>query len=78
MPLAEDDLRQLLDTVARFVREELVPIEQEVAETDRVPERVIEQMRVMGLFGMSIPEQYGGLGLTMEEEVRVAFELGHT
>ncbi len=78
MPLAPDDLRSLLDTVRRFVREELVPIEAEVAEKDEVPERVVDQMRDMGLFGMSIPEEYGGLGLTMEEEALVAFELGHT
>jgi acyl-CoA dehydrogenase len=78
MPLAHDDLRSLLDTVGRFVREELVPIEAEVAERDEVPERVVDQMRDMGLFGMSIPEEYGGLGLTMAEEVLVAFELGHT
>src|SRR5436190_242147 len=78
MPLAQDELQSLLDTVSRFVREELVPLEAEVAEKDEVPERVVEQMRQMGLFGMSIPEQYGGLGLTMEEEALVAFELGRT
>jgi acyl-CoA dehydrogenase len=78
MPLAQDDLKQLLETVARFVREELVPIEQEVAEKDEVPDRIVDQMRHLGLFGMSIPEEYGGLGLSMEEEVLVAFELGRT
>jgi acyl-CoA dehydrogenase len=78
MPLAQDELQGLLDTVSRFVREELTPLEAEVAEKDEVPERVVEQMRQLGLFGMSIPEEYGGLGLTMEEEVLVAFELGRT
>jgi acyl-CoA dehydrogenase len=63
----------LLDTVERFVRERLIPREAEVAETDAIPADVLDEMRRMGLFGLTIPEQYGGLGLTMEEEVRVAF-----
>jgi acyl-CoA dehydrogenase len=62
--------------LARFVRETLIPREAEVAETDRVPDDVVAEMRRMGLFGLSLPEAYGGLGLTMEEEVVVAFELG--
>lgn len=78
MPLDPDTLDQLLDTVAGFVRERLVPLEAEVAEADAIPEAVKREIREMGLFGLSIPEAYGGLGLTMEEEVRVAFALGHT
>jgi acyl-CoA dehydrogenase len=73
-----DTLAALLDNVARFVRERLVPNEAEVAERDAIPESLIAEMKALGLFGLSIPEQYGGLGLTMEEEVRVAFELGRT
>ncbi|MDF5919331.1 acyl-CoA dehydrogenase family protein [Pseudomonas aeruginosa] len=68
----------LLDSIRQFVRESLVPHEQEVAETDRIPEAIIARMREMGLFGLSIPEAYGGLGVTMEEEVSIAFELGRT
>lgn len=68
----------LVQTVRRFVRERLVPLEAEVEETDTIPPYVIEEMRGLGLFGMSIPEEFGGLGLTMEEEVRVALELGQT
>ena len=67
---------QLLETVRRFVRETCMPIEAKVAEEDRVPDSVIDQMRALGLFGLSIPTEYGGLGLTMEEEVLVAMELG--
>ncbi len=74
----KDTLEQLLDGVRRFVRERLVPIEHEVAQTDRIPPEVIQSMREMGLFGISIPEEYGGLGLNMEEEVRVVMELGWT
>jgi len=69
---------QLVETVARFVRERLVPLESKVAEDDRVPPEVVDEMRALGLFGLSIPREYGGLGLTMEEEVRVGFELGRT
>jgi acyl-CoA dehydrogenase len=73
-----DTLAALIDNVARFVRERLVPHESEVAERDAIPESLVAEMKALGLFGLSIPEQYGGLGLTMEEEVRVAFELGRT
>jgi acyl-CoA dehydrogenase len=73
-----DTLAALLDNVARFVRERLVPHESEVEERDAIPESLVAEMKALGLFGLSIPEQYGGLGLTMEEEVRVAFELGRT
>jgi acyl-CoA dehydrogenase len=68
----------LVDTVARYVRERLVPLEHQVAERDEIPAEVVEEMRRMGLFGLTIPEAYGGLGLTMEEEVLVMFEMGRT
>jgi acyl-CoA dehydrogenase len=69
---------QLLETVRRFVREKCVPLEAKVAENDLVPDEIVREMRALGLFGLSIPIEYGGLGLTMEEEVLVAMELGHT
>jgi len=78
MALDPETREQLLDTVRRFVREKCVPIEAKVAENDLVPDDVIAEMRALGLFGLSIPTEYGGLGLTMEEEVLVAMELGHT
>ena len=73
-----DTLDQLVDTVDRYVRDRLVPLEHQVAETDEIPEAVVQEMREMGLFGLTIPEAYGGLGLTMEEEVRVLFALCRT
>ncbi|GAB2485503.1 MAG: acyl-CoA dehydrogenase family protein [Comamonas sp.] len=71
-------LEALLDSVRRFVNERLVPAENEVAETDSIPESIVQEMRELGLFGMTIPEDFGGLELTMEEEVRVLFELCQT
>jgi (2S)-methylsuccinyl-CoA dehydrogenase len=78
MPLDPETRAQLIDTVHRFVQEQCVPIEAKVAEDDLVPDSVIAGMRELGLFGLSIPEEYGGLGLSMEEEVLVCFELGQT
>ena len=78
MPLDIETRDQLLETVRRFVREKCVPIEGRVGDEDRVPDSIIVEMRKLGLFGLSIPIEYGGLGLTMEEEVLVAIELGHT
>jgi acyl-CoA dehydrogenase len=71
----QETLTLLLDSLSRFVRERLVPAENEVAETDEIPAGIVGEMRELGLFGLSIPEEYGGLGLTMEEEVLAAFEI---
>ena len=70
--------QSLLDTLERFVAERLVPLEDEVERADRVPDALVEEMKALGLFGLTIPEAYGGLGLGVEEEVRVALVLGHT
>ncbi len=78
MALDSETLDQLLATVRRFVRERLVPNEQRVADDDAIPEEIVAEMRALGLFGLSIPAEYGGLGLNMTEEVRVTFELGQT
>ncbi|HEV2865039.1 MAG TPA: acyl-CoA dehydrogenase family protein [Allosphingosinicella sp.] len=78
MPLDPESFELLLDTVRRFVAERLRPLEERVDREDEVPAEVVGEMREMGLFGLSIPEEYGGLGLTMVKEVRVALELGRT
>ena len=74
----QEILDQLVDLVDRFVRERLIPAEQQVAEDLRIPEDIVQEMKALGLFGMTIPEEYGGLGLTMEEEIHVAMTLGQT
>lgn len=78
MSLDPDVFQELLETVRRFVKERLVPLEADVSRSDRVPESTKQEMRDLGFFGLSIPPEFGGLGLTMEEEVRVTFELGRT
>jgi len=74
----QEILTALLDSVRRFVRERLVPAEDTVAETDAIPAGIVREMKTMGLFGLTIPESYGGLGLTMEEEALVMIELCQT
>ncbi len=71
-------LHQLLASIERFVRERLMPAENRLAEEGNVPAEIVAEMKQLGLFGLTIPEQYGGLGLSMEEEILVAFELGKT
>ena len=69
---------QLRDTLRRYVRERLVPLERDVEQTSQVPDDVRRTMAEMGLNGISIPQQYGGLGLDLSTEIELAFELGWT
>ena len=78
MTLDATTFDQLRSAVGDFVKRRLVPLEATVAETNSIPEDVKSDLREMGLFGLSIPQEYGGLGLNMEEEVQIAFELGYT
>jgi acyl-CoA dehydrogenase len=78
MALDAETRDQLIDTVRRFVAERLRPLEAKVAEEDAMPPEVVEEMKALGLFGLSIPEEYGGLDLSMEDECLVAVELGRT
>ncbi len=74
----QETLNQLLALIDRFVTERLIPQESELADSGSLPEDILEEMKAMGLFGLTIPEEYGGLGLTMEEEIEVAISLGRT
>jgi acyl-CoA dehydrogenase len=78
MSLDTESFDILLATVQRFIQERLVPAEDAVEEMDDVPADIVQDMREMGLFGLSIPEQYGGIGLSMSQECQVAYELGQT
>lgn len=65
----------LRSAVRRYVDERLIPAEDQVEQDDKVPDEIVQEMRDLGLFGLSIPEAYGGLGLRMAEEVAVIREL---
>ena len=68
----------LIEQVRRFVTETCVPVEAQVSEEDAVPQHVVDAMKELGLFGVAVPEEYGGLDLDMETECLVAMELGQT
>jgi acyl-CoA dehydrogenase len=70
----QETIDELLSGIRRFVNERLIPLEAQVAEEDAIPADVLAEMKALGLFGLSIPEEYGGLGLSMENECRVMFE----
>ncbi|MGW1780498.1 acyl-CoA dehydrogenase family protein [Streptomyces sp. NPDC002143] len=72
------DFSAVLSEVRRFVRERVVPLEAEIDEKDEMPADIREAAKKMGLFGFALPEEYGGLGLSMYEEARLMFELGYT
>jgi acyl-CoA dehydrogenase len=78
MALDPEIFDTLIDTIRRFVAERLRPLEGEVEDADAIPVHIVEEMKALGLFGLSISEEFGGLGLTMVEECRVAIELGRT
>jgi acyl-CoA dehydrogenase len=70
-----ENLRMMVDTVRRFVKQDLEPISQKVEEEDRIPEEVVQTMRELGLFGLAIPEEYGGLEVGTLGECLVYEEL---
>ncbi len=78
MALDPETFDALIDHIRRFVTDRLRPLEADVEAADAIPADIVEEMKSMGLFGLSIAEEYGGLGLTMSEECRVAIELGRT
>lgn len=73
------EIRQaLIEQVRRFVTERCIPLEGQVGDTDEVPQDIVDEMKQLGLFGLAVPEDFGGLGLDMETECLVALELGRT
>lgn len=73
-----ETINQLVDLIERFVRDRLVPAENILAEEAKLPDDILQEMKELGLFGLTIPDEYGGLGLTMEEEILVSIALGRT
>lgn len=76
--VSDEDFREILAQTRKFVRSAVLPREAEIAEGDRVPDDLREQARRMGLFGYAIPQQWGGLGLDVVQDVGLAMELGYT
>ena len=76
--MADAEFRQVIEAVRRLVRNDVVPREQEIEDTDAIPEDLRRKAKDMGLFGFAIPEEHGGLGLSMREEVELVIELGYT
>ncbi|WP_106849876.1 acyl-CoA dehydrogenase family protein [Blastococcus sp. Marseille-P5729] len=71
-----EDFDEVLKAVRQFIREVVVPAEEQIEADDKVPDSIREQAKEMGLFGFAIPEEYGGLGLDMKQEVLLNMELG--
>ncbi|MFF3572786.1 acyl-CoA dehydrogenase family protein [Nocardia jiangxiensis] len=73
-----EDFREILNQTRDFVRSVVMKQEQRIAEDNRIPDRIAEQAKAMGLFGYAIPQQWGGLGLDLTQDVELAMELGYT
>jgi acyl-CoA dehydrogenase len=78
MALDNESFDILLSTVQRFIRERLIPAENHLEEYDDVPLDIVQDMKDMGLFGLTVPEEFGGIGLSVSQEVLVNYELGRT
>jgi acyl-CoA dehydrogenase len=76
--VSDDDFQEILAQTRHFVRTAVVPREQEILAEDQVPDDLRDQAKKMGLFGYTIPQQWGGLGLNLVQDVELAMELGYT
>ncbi len=76
--VSDEDFREILAQTRHFVRNAVVPREQEILAGDRVPDDLRDQAAKMGLFGYAIPQEWGGLGLNLAQDVEMAMELGYT
>lgn len=76
--LDDDDFREILAHTRAFVRNVVVPREQEIDETDAIPAEIRSAAKHMGLFGFAIPQEWGGLGMNLIQDVELAMELGYT
>ncbi len=72
-----DTFEQFMDQLERYVRERLIPAEREVIEQDRLPDDILQEMKDMGLFGLTIPEEYGGAGLNVSQYARTVQALSY-
>ncbi len=78
MTVTAAEFDELVSLLRGFIRREVMPAEAGIDEADEIPARLIKQAKEMGLYGYALPTEYGGLGLSVEQQVRVAIELGYT
>ncbi|GAB91252.1 acyl-CoA dehydrogenase family protein [Gordonia rhizosphera] len=76
--VSDEDFDQIRGLVADFIRSKVVPREQEISETNAIPEDLRAQAAEIGLFGYAIPQEWGGLGLDLTQDVELAMEFGYT
>lgn len=76
--VSDADFADILAATKQFIRTQVVPRELEIMSSDRVPDDLREQAKNMGLFGYAIPQEWGGLGLNLVQDVELAFEFGYT
>ncbi|BCO61833.1 MULTISPECIES: acyl-CoA dehydrogenase family protein [Mycobacterium avium complex (MAC)] len=76
--VSDEDFREILAQTRQFVRSAVIPREQEILDEDRVPDDLRDEAKRMGLFGYAIPQEWGGLGLNLMQDVELAMELGYT
>src|ERR1700689_1246176 len=76
--MEQTDFANIISLTRDFVRQRVLPLETQIDDQDQVPEDVRQACRDMGLYGFAIPQRYGGLGLSMAQEVELVFELGYT
>ncbi len=74
----EASFGQVLAAVRRFVRDRVIPREEEIERSDAIPDDLRSAAAALGLFGYALPEEYGGAGVTVTQDVRLAFEFGYT
>ena len=72
-----DIFEQFIEQLGRYVRERLIPAEKEILETDKIPEAIVNEMRDLGLFGLTIPEEFGGAGMNISQYVRTIRTLSY-
>lgn len=76
--VSDEDFREILAQTRQFVRTAVVPRESEILAEDKVPDDLRDQAKEMGLFGYAIPQEWGGLGLDLRQDVELAMEFGYT
>ena len=76
--VTDAEFDQLIELLRDFIKREVMPAEAVIDETDEIPARIIAQAKEMGLYGYALPAEYGGLGLSVGQQVRLTMELGYT